>query len=221
MAERSDPFSEFLGIVSGPISSVVRSFDNMRKGADEVLKGLQNFNATMENLNETASAINRLLADIEEPVRAAVPQITRTIKLTEEWTDRLAGPIDQVVPGIARLADTLNSPVFGSLPTDLGDFIDVINDLAKRMAPLGSLAEQAGSLFGAFRIPGLSPRPPVPAPSTPPAPPAPVPEPVSEQPAAPTAPKKPAAKKTAVKKTPAKKTSAKKQVPAKRPTSAT
>ena len=71
MSDRADPFSELLALVSGPVTSVMRSFDNMRKGADEVLKGLQNFNATMENLNETASAINRLLADIEAPVRAA------------------------------------------------------------------------------------------------------------------------------------------------------
>ena len=41
-----------------------------------------------------------------------------------------------------------------SLPTDLGQFMEVINDLARRMSPLSQIAEQAGGLFG-LRIPGF------------------------------------------------------------------
>ena len=112
----------------------------------------------MENLNETAARVNRLLNDFEEPIRAMLPQLTRTVKLADELSTRLATPIDQVVPGLTRLADTLNSPVLRALPTDLGQFMEVINDLSRRMSPLAQLAEQAGGLFG-LRIPGLSPRP--------------------------------------------------------------
>ena len=74
----------------------------------------------MTNLNETAQRVNRLLNDVEEPVRAMIPQVTRTVKLADELSARLSGPIDQVAPGLARLADTLNSPVLMALPTDLG-----------------------------------------------------------------------------------------------------
>ena len=41
------------------------------------------------------------------------------------------------------------------MPTDLGQFMEVINDLGRRMSPLAQLAEQAGGMFG-LRIPGLS-----------------------------------------------------------------
>ena len=34
----------------------IRSFDQLRRGAEELMKGLENFNTTMENLNETAAA---------------------------------------------------------------------------------------------------------------------------------------------------------------------
>jgi hypothetical protein len=152
---RTDPFSDVISLVAGPIAAGIRSFEQLRKGADELMRGLENFNNTMENLNETAARVNRLLNDFEEPIRAMLPQLTRTVKMADDLSLRLATPIDQVIPGLTRLADTLNSPVLRSMPTDLGQFMEVINDLSKRMSPLAQIAEQAGSMFG-LRIPGLS-----------------------------------------------------------------
>ncbi|MEJ7721415.1 MAG: hypothetical protein WKF58_13715 [Ilumatobacteraceae bacterium] len=76
----SDPFSDMVGLVAGPIAAGIRSIEQLRRGVDEFLRGVENFNATMENLNETAARINRLLGEIEEPVRAAMPQISRTVR---------------------------------------------------------------------------------------------------------------------------------------------
>ncbi|MET0147001.1 MAG: hypothetical protein ABW328_19750 [Ilumatobacteraceae bacterium] len=216
---RTDPFSDVISLVAGPIAAVIRSFDQLRKGADELMRGFENFNSTMENLNETAGRVNRLLNDFEEPIRAMVPQITRTVKMADDLSNRLATPIDQVIPGLSRLADTLNSPVLRSMPTDLGTFMDVINDLSRRMSPLAALAEQAGGMFG-LRIPGRGPRP---APTAPaPAPPAPTPAPVTSVAAAPTPVEKAAvvtraatAKKVAAKKAAPRKTPAKKRAPTK------
>lgn len=175
---RNDPFADVISLVAGPIAAVVRSFDQLRRGSEELMKGFENFNATMSNLNETAARINRLLNDFEEPIRAMLPQITRTVKMADEVATRLSTPIDQVIPGLSRLADTLDSPVLRNLPTDLGQFLDVVNDLGRRMSPLAQIAEQAGSMFG-LRIPGFpgagpaakpAPAAPVAATATPPAP---------------------------------------------------
>ena len=189
---RTDPFADVISLVAGPIAAVIRSFDQLRKGAEELMRGLENFNSTMENLNETAARVNRLLNDYEEPIRAMLPQLTRTVKLADELSLRLATPIDQVVPGLARLAETLNSPMMRTLPTDLGQFMEVINDLGRRMSPLTQLAEQAGGLFG-MRLPGMAPRTtgraPAPAPPAAPAP-APAPAPVAKAPAKKRAPAK-------------------------------
>ena len=86
-----------------------------------------------------------------------LPQITRTVKLADEVSKRLAAPLENVIPGLDRLAATLDSPVLRSLPTDLGQFMEVINDLGRRMSPLAQIAEQAGSMFG-LRIPGFHAR---------------------------------------------------------------
>ena len=166
---RPDPFSDVISLVAGPIAAVIRSFDQLRRGAEELMKGLENFNATMENLNDTAGRVNRLLNDFEEPIRAMLPQLTRTVKLADELSARLSGPLDQVAPGLARLADTLNSPVLLALPTDLGAFLDIINDLSRRMSPLAQVFEQAGGLFG-MRFPGMPARSATPAPAPPPPP---------------------------------------------------
>ena len=161
---RIDPFADVISLVAGPIAAVIRSFDQLRRGSEELIRGLENFNSTMENLNETAARVNRLLNEYEEPIRAMLPQLTRTIKMADEMSMRLATPIDQVVPGLSRLAETLNSPILRSMPTDLGQFMEIINDLGRRMSPLTQMAEQAGSLFG-LRLPGLGVAPVVPRPS--------------------------------------------------------
>src|SRR3954447_4343163 len=153
-AGRTDPFTDIISLVAGPIAAVIRSFDQLRRGSEELMRGFENFNNTMANLNETAERINRLLNDFEEPVRAMLPQITRTVKLADELSSRMSVPIDNVIPGLTRLADTLENPVLRSFPTDLGRFMEVINDLSRRMSPLAQLAEQAGGLFG-LRLPGM------------------------------------------------------------------
>jgi hypothetical protein len=205
MAEpgRTDPFADIISLVAVPIAAVIRSFDQLRKGADELLKGLENFNVTMTNLNETATRVNRLLNDVEEPVRAMVPQVTRTVRLADDLSSRLATPVDNVIPGLVRLADTLNSPTMRDLPTDLAQFMEVINDVARRMSPLAQLAESAGGLFG-LRLPGFPAPQPTPAPAA--APQAPTPMPAAKAPAA-----TPARKATVRKRAPAKKTTAKKR----------
>ena len=98
MAEqRTDPFADLISLVAGPIAAVVRSFEQLRKGSDELMRGRENFNTTMESLNETAGRVNRLLNDFEEPIRALMPQVTRTLKIADDMATRLSGPVDEVL----------------------------------------------------------------------------------------------------------------------------
>jgi ABC-type transporter Mla subunit MlaD len=204
-----DPFESIISIVAGPIAAVIRSFDQMRRGTDELIKGMENFNRTMQSLNATAERVNAMLNEFEEPVRAILPQVTRTVNLAEDLAARMSGPVDQVIPGLTRLANTLNSPVVTSLPTDLSRFVDAINDLVRRLSPLGQLAESATGLFG-IRLPGMPQRPPAPAA-------VPVSEAATPPPSAkPASADKQPKKKAAAKKSTAKKSTTKRKQPAKR-----
>ncbi len=219
--ERSDPLSDVLNIFAAPLAGTIRSFDQFRKGVDEFLRGVENFNRTMETLNETAERINVLLAEVEEPIKAAMPQITRTVKLADEVMQVVSGPAMAAAPALRQLTEIMNTPGIGQLPVQLGQFTEVMTDMSKRLGPLTQFAESAGGLFGGLRFPGSSAPRPTPSPgverelvvtqpihaAAPPPPAAPVADkPVAKRPTA----KKSTAKKATTKKSTAKKPTAKK-----------
>ena len=200
---RTDGLADVINLLAAPIANGLRTVEQVKRGVDELFRAVENINRTMNNINDAAERINRLLAEVEEPVKAMIPQLTRTIRTADEITQRLEGPIRATAPNLEQLVSTLSSPGFAALPRQLGDFMSTIGDVSKRLGPLAALAENAGGLFGGFKLPGSAPKPsPAPAPAEPLL--------AEKSPA-----KKPAAKKTAAKKSPAKKAAAKKS-PAKK-----
>jgi hypothetical protein len=153
--ERSDPLADLFTLFVTPVSGTVRSLEQFRKGVDEFLKAVENFNRTMANLNETTERINALLADVEEPIRAAIPQVTRTVKAADEMMQVISGPAMAVAPGLNRLADTLSTPAFAQLPGQISQFSDLLGEVSHRLSPLTQMAEAAGGLFGGLRVPGV------------------------------------------------------------------
>jgi len=91
--DRNDPLAEFFSLLATPLSGAMRSIEQLRRGADEFLTSVENFNRTMANLNETAERINVLLADVEPPIRAAVPQLTRAIKAADDVMQAVPPPL--------------------------------------------------------------------------------------------------------------------------------
>jgi hypothetical protein len=161
-----DPLADMITLFSAPIAGAVRSVEQFRTGVDEFLRGIENFNRTMENLNETAERINGLLEEVEEPVKAALPQITRAVRTADEVMQVVSGPAMAAAPGLAQFADTMSTPAFQQLPNQLGQFSQMLSEMSTRMAPLTQLAESAGGLFG-LRMPGSSAAPKKPAESEP------------------------------------------------------
>jgi len=164
--DRSDPLSDMFTLFAAPLAGTIRSVEQFRKGVDEFLAGVENFNRTMENLNATSERINLLLLDVEEPIRVAIPQVTRTVKAADEVMQAVSGPALALAPGLKLLGETLSSPAFVQLPSQIGQFSEVLGEISKRLGPLTQLAESAGGLFGGLRLPGApAPRPaPVPDP---------------------------------------------------------
>ena len=207
MAQNTPPgISDLLGLFGGanPFNAVTKSIGQFQRGVSDFLSAVENFNKTMEQLHGMANRVNSLLDTVEEPIRAFVPQVTRTIKAADAMIEQLSGPIDRVAPGLARLADVLSSPALMSMPNELGEFMGVLSDLARRLQPLGMMAESAGSMFGLRPLAGLlggssQPPPPASKPVLMAVPPEPRP-----------AKKAPSARKTATKQAPVKKAAVKK-----------
>ncbi|MEX2626879.1 MAG: hypothetical protein WD225_08325 [Ilumatobacteraceae bacterium] len=71
--ERHDPLGDLINLLAAPLASGIRTFEQFRRGIDELFRAIENLNATMENLNETTEQLNRLLADLDEPGRVSAP----------------------------------------------------------------------------------------------------------------------------------------------------
>ena len=132
---RTDGLADLINLVAAPIAGGLRAAEQVRRGVDELFRAVENLNRTMENLNDAAERVNRLLGDLEEPIRIMIPQLTRTVRVADDITQRLD-------------------------PRQLGEFMTLAADLVKRLGPLAALAENAGGLFG-LRLPGagIVPRP--------------------------------------------------------------
>jgi hypothetical protein len=140
----SDPLGDVINLLAAPLAGGIRSYEQFRRGVDDLFRTIENLNTTMENLNETTERVNRLLADVEEPVRAMVPRLTRTITAVDELMETVGAPAIQI-------ADTLTTPAFRALPQRLDEFVGIMNDVSRRLGPLTSFAESAGGMFGLRR----------------------------------------------------------------------
>ncbi len=66
----------------------------------------------------------------------------------------VGGPARRIAPNLVQIVDTLGSPAFTTLPTQLSEFMRVMGDVSRRLGPLAQFAESAGGMFG-FRMPGF------------------------------------------------------------------
>lgn len=158
---------------SNVFNGVGKTIEQFKRGVTDFLVAVETFNETMQTLNGVATRVSALLDEVEEPVRAFMPQMTRSIKAADTMINQISGPIEKVAPGLSRLADTLSSPVFASMPDDIARFLETIGDVARRLQPLSQMAESAGSMFGLRSLgdalrnggrPTPEPAPPAPAP---------------------------------------------------------
>jgi hypothetical protein len=222
--QRHDPLGDVINLIAAPIAGGIRSVEQFRRGVDELFRTIDNLNTTLATINEAAARVNRFMSDVEEPVRAILPQLTRTVKAADELMEVVGGPARRMAPNLVQIVDTLGSPAFTTLPTQLSDFMRVMGDVSRRLGPLAQFAESAGGMFG-FRLPGSSRSTPPPAPEPTPLPAAPLarsPRPTTTRSATGTsatgtsATKKAATKKAATKKAATKKAAAKKSAARKR-----
>jgi ABC-type transporter Mla subunit MlaD len=190
--QRHDPLGDVINLIAAPIAGGIRSVEQFRRGIDELFRTIDNLNTTLATINEAAARVNRFMSDVEEPVRAILPQLTRTVQAADELMEVVGGPARRIAPNLVQIVDTLGSPAFTTLPTQLGDFMKVMGDVSRRLGPLAQFAESAGGMFG-FRLPGSS-RSPQPAEPTP------LPPAAPQKRSSASAPRKTSARKTTAKK---------------------
>ena len=189
---------------NNPITGITKSLGQFQRSVNQFMDSVDRMNDMMEQMSEVAKRVTALIDLVEPPLRAAVPQMTRTLKAADAMVEQLSGPVERMAPTMTRFAETMSNPTLLSFPNQLGSVLEMLTDLAKRLQPLGQVADTAGSLFGFRALPN-------PFGATPPSKPAQAsaPPPPEPQPAAPAKKAAPKKAKSAAKKS-AKKSSGKK-----------
>lgn len=66
-----------------PVAPVVQTMEQMRRGFDDLLSMIETLQQTLEQLNTTAARVNRMLDDVEVPMRTMGEVMRRMAPLTQ------------------------------------------------------------------------------------------------------------------------------------------
>lgn len=66
-----------------PLAPVLSTMEQMRRGFDDLLTMIETLQQTLEQLNTTAARVNRMLDDVEVPMRAMGEVVRRMGPLTQ------------------------------------------------------------------------------------------------------------------------------------------
>ena len=102
----------------------------------------------MEQLTPVAVRVDSLLDTVEEPIRDFVPHVADGEDCGCNDRPARRGRLNESTPGLSKLAEYLAAPAWRLFRTDLTEFMTVLSDLARRLQPLGQIAESAGTMFG-------------------------------------------------------------------------
>ena len=133
---------------NNPLAAMSRSAEQFRTAVTSFVEVVQSFRQTMDNLNTVASRMNRMLDDIEEPMRTVMPQITKSAETASRMLATMREPVERVAPALTQLADTLNNPLMTDLPRRMTETMDVLSSIPRALGPLGQVADLAGGFFG-------------------------------------------------------------------------
>jgi ABC-type transporter Mla subunit MlaD len=94
--------------LDNPLATGAKAVDQARRSVEALIASMELFVQSMDNINQVAARVNRLLDDIEGPLRQTIPHVSGALGALQKLSDATSG----------------------------------LNDLARRLGPLGALFPQ-------------------------------------------------------------------------------
>jgi ABC-type transporter Mla subunit MlaD len=94
--------------LDNPLATGAKAIDQARRSVDALIASMELFVQSMDNINQVAARVNRLLDDIEGPLRQTIPHVSGALSALQRLSEATSG----------------------------------LNDLARRLGPLGALFPQ-------------------------------------------------------------------------------
>ena len=102
--------NDLLALLRGidPVDEGVKLAEQGRRSVEALIVALENFGATMDNLNQAASRVNRLLDDVEDPIRRIAGMADQAGSLVSFLPSLAGKAMSNLVPKAAASAQ--NAP---------------------------------------------------------------------------------------------------------------
>ena len=94
--------------LDNPLATGAKAIDQARRSVEALIASMELFVQSMDNINQVAARVNRLLDDIEGPLRQTIPHVSGALGALQKLSDATSG----------------------------------LNELARRLGPLGALFPQ-------------------------------------------------------------------------------
>jgi ABC-type transporter Mla subunit MlaD len=96
-----------------PVTEGVKLADQGRRTVEALIVALENFGTTMDNLNQAAARVNRLLDDVEDPIRRIAGMADQAGSLMSFLPNLAGKAVSNLVPKPASTP----APTSASAPT--------------------------------------------------------------------------------------------------------
>jgi len=99
---------DLLNIVNSlnPLANGAKAVDQAKRTVEALIASMELFVQSMDNLNQVATRVNRLLDDIEGPVRQIAPHINGALSATSRLAD-ISGALNELTKRLGPLLSFL------------------------------------------------------------------------------------------------------------------
>lgn len=102
-----------------PVTSGAKAVDQAKRTVESLISAMELFVQSMDNMNQVASRVNRLLDDIEDPMRQAMPHVNGALGAVNKLADmsgalielsKRLGPLMAFMPQTSKPKDPGTPP---------------------------------------------------------------------------------------------------------------
>lgn len=103
-----DDFFSFLNAIN-PLANGAKFVEQTKRTIDALIVSLELFGQSMDNINQVATRVNRLLDDVEEPLRKLMPQVATALGAAAKLGD-VANALNDLSKRLSPFAAFLPQP---------------------------------------------------------------------------------------------------------------
>ena len=109
---------DLLNIVNAlnPLANGAKAVDQAKRTVEALIASMELFVQSMDNFNQVATRVNRLLDDIEGPVRQIAPHINGALSATSKLAD-ISGALNELTKRLGPLLSFLPQSAPSKAPT--------------------------------------------------------------------------------------------------------